>query len=163
MLDRRSWPALLVLAAALGPGSGTALAQDDADQDMTIARYARELGDRTTSKLRLQGYIDGATDGLLYLNVIASSKGLPLLCPTEEDVFDREAIRQQVDELAGPAARDPDVAQLPLAHVVLLVLARAIGCEEDEAAGQSGATPGTPSGGQQLTPELKNLIEPPGN
>ena len=72
---------------------------------MTIARYARELGDRTTSKLRLQGYIDGATDGILYLNVIAAGEGVPILCPTEEDIFDREAIRQQVDELVGPAAR----------------------------------------------------------
>jgi hypothetical protein len=157
-LDWLVWPAV---AVALGAGTHDAAAQDEADQDMTIARYVRELGDRTTSKLRLQGYIDGATDGLLYLNVIASSKGLPLLCPTEEAVFDREAIRQQVDDLVGPAARDPDVAQLPLAHVVLLVLAGMIPCAENAGA-EADDSPGE-SGGQQLTPELKDLIEPPAN
>lgn len=159
-LDWLSWPAL-TLAVAFGSGIDIAAAQDEADQDMTIARYVRELGDRTTSKLRLQGYIDGATDGLLYLNVIAASKGVPILCPTEEAVFDREAIRQQVDDLVGPAARDPDVAQLPLAHVVLLVLSQIIPCREEAA-----SAPAAPSGvskAPQLTPELKNLIEPPAN
>jgi hypothetical protein len=159
MPARSPW---IAFALAIGVGICPAAAQDEADQDMTIARYVRELGDRTTSKLRLQGYIDGATDGILYLNVIAASKGMPLLCPTENDVFDRQAIRQEVDDLAGPAARDPDVAQLPLAHVVLLVLSRMVPCKEAETSTGAGAGSAT-TGSRPLTPELKGLIEPPAN
>ncbi len=156
-MRRYRWrrPVFALLLGLLSAGGGPAVAQDDADQEMTVARYVRELDDRTTSKLRLQGYIDGALDGILYLNVFAASRGLPLLCPTEESEFDRQAIREQVDVLARPAARDPDVAQLPLAHVVLLVLGKLIGCKE-QPAGDAAAADTKP-----LAPELKSLIEPP--